>query len=382
MILWVIRIFISSAERNGKLFPERLVIYIKFRFMRRFFILTALALLFSTPLFGQNDEVPSFEDTLVVYEDLFGIREPLDLTLKFNIKEFYKTKKDEKYHKAELTCHVREDFEVKHEVRVKARGKNRREICAIPPFWMNIRYAGIEAEDLAEVIKVKVVTRCRYSSIYKDYVLKEYLIYQIYNLLSPYSFNTRLVRLTLIDTGRKDKVYEDWGFIIEPEAMMAERNNAMPIKSDKLALATVNKEWMDKVAYFHYMIGQADYSVTGRHNLKVITLKEYGPSGFITVPYDFDYTGLVDATYAVPGPNLGIESVRDRYYLGACRSEEVHQQAIEWLASYRDEITDLILSFEYLDEDERMEMIEYMESYYKESESRGFISRRITPTCR
>jgi hypothetical protein len=350
--------------------------------MRRFFILTTLALISSTPLFGQNDEVPSFEDTLEVYQDLFGLREPLTLTLKFNIKEFQKTKRQEKYHKAELTCDVREDFDVTHEVRVRARGNNRMDVCYMPPFWLNIRYAGIEAEDLTGVIKMKVVTRCRGSSIYEDYVLREFLVYQIYNLLSPYSFNTRLVRLKYIDTGRKDKISEDWGFIIEPEAMMAERNSAMPIKSDKLALATVNKEWMDKVAYFHYMVGQADYSVTGRHNLKILTLKDYGPTGFIVVPYDFDYTGLVDATYAVPGENLGIASVKDRYYLGKCRSEDIHQRTIDWLASYRDEIMELIMSFDYLEESDREEMVEYIESYYKGSESKSFISKRITPTCR
>lgn len=350
--------------------------------MRRYFIFATLALVISTSLFGQTDEVPSFEDTLEVYQDLFGIREPLTLTIKFDIKEFQKTKRDEKYHKAEMTCHVREGFEVSHEVRVRARGKNRKDICYMPPFWLNIRYAGIETEELADVVKFKLVTRCRGSSIYENYVLKEYLIYQIYNLLSPYSFNTRLVRLKYIDTGRKDKVSEDWGFIIEPEIEMAERNIAMPIKSDKLSLATVNKEWMDKVAYFHYMIGQADFSVTGRHNLKIITLKEYGPTGFIPVPYDFDYTGLVDATYAVPGDNLGIASVRERYYLGKCRSEEVHQETIDWLASYRDEIKDLIMSFEYMDEKEKVEMVEYIESYYKESESKGFINRRIQSTCR
>ena len=62
-----------------------LVIYIKFNFMRSFFILTALALILSTPLLGQ-DEVPSFEDTLEVYQDLFGVREPLMLTLKFSYR--------------------------------------------------------------------------------------------------------------------------------------------------------------------------------------------------------------------------------------------------------------------------------------------------------
>jgi hypothetical protein len=350
--------------------------------MRSCFILTALALIISTPLFGQYDDAPSFQDTLEVYQDLFEIQEPLTLTLKFNIKEFRKSKRNEKYHEAEMTCHVSEGFEVKHDVRVRARGEIRKELCFTPPFWLNIRHAGIEAEDLTEVIKMKVVTRCNSLSVYENYVLREYLIYKIYNLLSPYSFNTRLVRLKYIDTGRKDKITEDWGFIIEPEDMMAERNKAMSIKSDRLALATVNKEWMDKVAYFNYMIGMADYSVTGRHNLKILTLKEYGPTGFIPVPYDFDYTGLVDATYAIPGENLGIASVRERYYLGACRSEEVHKQTIQWLASYRDEIKDLILSFEYLEEDERLEMVDYIESYFQETESKSFINRGIQSTCR
>ncbi|MDF1575610.1 MAG: hypothetical protein P1P86_10530 [Bacteroidales bacterium] len=350
--------------------------------MRCLFTLTALLLIIFTPICGQYDEVPSFEDTLEVYQDLFGIKEPLSLTLEFNIKEFQKSKRNEKYHPAKMTCHVNDSFEVNHTVRVRARGNNRRDICMMPPYWLNIRYAGIEAEDLRGVTKMKVVTRCRQASVYKNYVLREYLVYQIYNLLSPYSFNTRLVRLKYIDTGRKNKVTEDWGFIIEPEAMMAERNQAMSIKSDKLSIRTVNKEWIDKVAFFHYMIGQCDYSVTGRHNLKILTLKEYGPTGYIPVPYDFDYTGLVHTNYAIPGDNLGITSVRERYYLGACRSEEVHQKTIDWLASYRDEIKNLIMDFEYLDEDGKVDMINYLESYYIESENINFIQRNINITCR
>jgi hypothetical protein len=349
--------------------------------MRSFLILATLALIISPPLLGQ-DEVPSFEDTLEVYQDLFDIREPLNLTLKLNLKEFQKTKYKGKYHPAELTCHVSESFEVKHDVRVKSRGEFRKGFCIYPPIWLNIRLAGIEAEDLEDVTKVKLVTRCKSQSNYDNYVLREYLVYQIFNLLSPYSFNTRLVKLKYIDTGRKDKVMEDWGFIIEPEDMMAERNNAMAIKNDRLSLATVDKDWMDKVAYFNYMVGMCDYSVTGRHNLKILTLKEYGSTGLIPIPYDFDYTGLVDASYAIPMETLGITTVRERYYLGACRSEEVHKKTIQWLASFQDEIRDLILNFEYMDESERVEMVEYIESYYKSSESKGFINRSIQSTCR
>jgi len=357
--------------------------FLKFSTMRSLVFLITLAFIFFAPLSGQNEDGPSFQDTLEVYQDLFDIKEPLILTLKLNLKEFQKTKYKENYHPAELTCHVSETFEVKHEVRVKSRGEFRKGFCIYPPVWLNIRLAGIEAEDLADIAKVKLVTRCKSASIFDNLVLREYLVYQIFNLLSPYSFNTRLVKLKYIDTGRKDKVVEDWGFIIEPEIEMANRNNAMPIKSDRLSLATVNKEWMDKVAYFNYMVGMCDYSVTGRHNLKIVTPKEYGPTtGFIPVPYDFDYTGLVDASYAVPGENLGITSVRERYYLGGCRSEEIHKQTIQWLGSYRDEIRELILNFEYLEESERVEMVEYIESYYEETESKGFINRSIQSTCR
>jgi hypothetical protein len=350
--------------------------------MRSFFILTTLALLLSTPLLGQ-DEVPSFEDTMEVYQDLFETKEPLNLTLKFSVKELQKTKWKETYLPGVMTCHVSDNFHVTHNVRIKARGEIRKTICIAPMFVVNIRHAGIEAEDLAEVIKLKVVHRCKSSNMYRSYVLREYMVYQIWNLLSPYSFNTRLVRLKIIDTGRKNKESENWAFIIEPETMMAERNNCMPIKNDRLSLKTVNKEWIDKAAFFSYMVAQADYSVTGRHNLKIVTPKEYGTTGLITVPYDFDYTGLVNAEYAIPGDDhyLGIESVRERYYIGACRNEEVYQETMAWLESYRDEIKDLILSFEYMEESDRQDMVDYIESYYKQTGNKSFIERSIQSTC-
>jgi hypothetical protein len=350
--------------------------------MRKSFILSGLIFSLTVSIYAQQEWEPTFEDTLEVYNDLFYINEPLHLTLTFDVKDFQRTRKDEKYKKAKMTCVVSDSFQVTHEVRVKARGIYRRDNCQMPPFWLNIRYAGIETEQLANVVKMKVVTRCKSSSVYDEYVLREFLTYKIYNLLSPYSFNTRLVRLTFVDTGRKGKVSENWGFICEPEEMMAERNNAMPIRSDRLSVRTVNQEIMDHVAFFCYMIGQGDYSVTGRHNLKVLTLKDYGPTGFIPVPYDFDYSGLVNTSYAIPDYDLGIDNVRDRYYLGACRSEEEYEKTIQWLASFHDEINELILSFKYLDEDEKVDMVEYIDSYYRETEQKNFIRRRILSTCR
>jgi len=354
--------------------------------MRFILSLAGLFLLISIPLRAQYEDVPTFEDTLEVYRDLFLNKEPLNLTLKFDIKEFRKTRRKEKYHPAELTCHVTDSFYVTHSVRVRARGKYRRDNCSMPPYWLNIRHAGIEAalEDpaLRDVVKMKMVTRCKSMGSHEYLVLREYLVYQLYNLLSDYSFKTRLVRIKYIDTGRKNRESENWGFLIEPEDKMAERNNAMIVDSERLSLRTVNKEIMDKVAFFSYMIGQGDFSVTGQHNLKILALKEFGPTGFIPVPYDFDYCGLVNAEYAIPGEALGIENVRERYYLGACRDEQTHQKTIDWLSSYQDEMVDLIMNFEYLPEKEKLDMVDYIGSYFADSERENFIKYDINPTCR
>ena len=350
--------------------------------MRNLFFLLLLAAFSCIPLSAQQDEYPTFEDTLAVYRDLFGIQEPLNLTLKTDLKHFQRSRTKEEYQPAELTCQVNDTFQVTHNIRIKARGIFRLDYCiSVAPIWLNIKHAGIETEELAEVNKLKLVTHCRSGTKFLDYVLREYLCYKIYNLLSPYSFNVRLVWMKYIDTGREDKVTEGWGFIIEPEEMMAERNNCMPIKNDRLSLATVDKEWMDKVAFYSYMIGQGDFSVTGRHNLKILKSKEYGTGGFIPVPYDFDYCGLVNTPYATPREDLDIANVKERYYLGACRDEEVHEKTIRWLASYREDIENLVRSFEYMEEEERMDMLEYIESYYKASEQKNFIARSINSTC-
>ncbi len=74
-------------------------------------------------------------------------------------------------------------------------------------------------------------------------------------------------------------------------------------------MRTVNSRVMDLLAMFQYMIGNGDYSVTGRHNLRILAMATSGPSGFIPVPYDFDYTGLVNTHYAIPGESLGIKNV-------------------------------------------------------------------------
>ena len=321
--------------------------------------------------------VPESGDALNVYEGLFSDSEPLHLTLEFDIKEFQRTRAKEEYQPAEMTNRVNDTLLVRDSVRVKARGNYRRDNCRMPPFWLNIRYSGIKTRELEGVRRMKVVIPCREAEHYEDYLLREYLVYRMYNLVSPYSYRVRLTRLRLVDTGRNNKESESWAFLIEPDEMLASRLNAREMKYDKLTKQTVNNGAIDLLSMFQYMIGNTDFSVTGRHNLKILAMTSPDPTGFVPVPYDFDYSGLVNSNYAVPNEDLGIMSVRERYFLGPYRSSFIHLRIAEKLEAVRDEIIEMIMNFEYLPEDERLDMVGYLEGFYAQVEDDRFVERNI-----
>ncbi len=324
-------------------------------------------------------------ESLDVFEDLFVREEPLKMTLYTDERQLKKNRRKEEYQPATMTCLMHDSIRVTHPVRIKARGNFRKDYCTLPPFWLNFRYAAIDNPELEDIRRMKMVIRCRPSRQFDEYVLREYLTYKIYNLFTDFSFRVRLIDMALVDAGERnemDTIFHDWAFLIEPEELVAKRLGGLENKSDRLAMRMIHQETMDLMAMFHYMIGHGDYSVTGRHNLKIFNVSNDDVAGFVTVPYDFDYTGLVDAHYAVPGEALGIRTVRERYFLGPCRRPDLFRITIDTMFEYRDEIEELIGNFEYLDGDEKSDMIEYLSTFYRAAESENFIDRQIISTCR
>ena len=351
--------------------------------MRNLFSFLIIFLIFPQYLAAQDQiESGAISDTIIVNKDFFEDDAPLVFTMTFDIKHFQRNKYEGKYMPAELIYSLGDSTEITKNIRLKARGNFRRSFCSMPPFWLNIRKANVVNKSLQGVVRMKVVTHCNGGKASGDYVLKEFLAYKIFNILSPYSFRASLVKMKYIDTGRKNKLTENWAIIIEPEEMLTERLDVYSIENDKLSMKHMLPEHMDIVAMFNYMIGNGDYSVTGRQNLKLFGLKEFAAEGFIPVPYDFDYSGVVNAFYAIPGEKLGIESVTERYYLGACREIETYQSTIDYFNSKKDEIMEMINSFPYLDLKKRAEMISYLEAFYEESSYPGYISKNIKSTCR
>lgn len=321
-------------------------------------------------------------DTLDTSADIFEAEDPMKITLTLDLKKYQKEKFKGEYVPVHFLYEFNDTLILEKEMRMKARGAFRRSHCSMAPFWLNIRKADVENVHLQDVNRFKVVTKCQGSKAYDDYVLKEYLAYKIYNIISPISFRVRLIRMSYVDTGRKNKVSEGWAFLIEPEAMLAERLGGTVIKKDDLATALMKPGDMDLAAMFMYMIGNCDYSIAGRHNMKILGMPGFGSEGYTPVPYDFDYSGLVDASYAIPGENLGISSVRERYYLGACREDAAFLAVIDKINEHRDEILQLVNEFEYLDEKVRGHMIAYLEDYFKLAGTDHNLRFSLQKTCR
>lgn len=353
---------------------------------QRFFGLSVL--IFSTLLLSPASLLCQVEqqhvrqvDTIDTFLDLFDESNPLHITLTLDLKRYQREKHKGEYMPVNFLYQLSDSVQLEKSMRMKARGSFRRSHCHMAPFWLNVRGTDEQNEQFQSIKRIKIVTHCRGSKDYEEYVLREYLCYRIYNIISPVSFRVRLVRMTYVDTGRKSKITEGWAFMIEPEQMLAERKDAVVVKNNELPTTLMRPLELDIMVLFQYMIGNPDFSVSGRHNIKILGLPGYGAAGYSPVPYDFDYTGLVNAYYAIPNEELGIKSVRERYFLGPCKNDGAYIAAIEHINKLREEILGEVNEFEFLDQKEKKDMIQYIEQYFTLASQPDMIERAISRTC-
>jgi hypothetical protein len=226
-----------------------------------------------------------------------------------------------------------------------------------------------------------MVTHCNSGN--ETYLFKEYLIYKIYNILTDYSFRARLLKVNYINTRKESKPVNTYAFIIEPEEFLTERIAGRPVERQNLSLADMKQESADRMAIFNYMIGNTDWAVPNLHNVKIYSIPfSENPGLGIVIPYDFDYSGLVNASYAVPHEDLPIQSVQQRYYMGICRTEQEYLKALKEFSDKKDEIYKTILDFPYLSERTRRDMVKYLNEFYSQFDKRNTIIYSLLKECK
>lgn len=245
---------------------------------------------------------------------LFESEEILEIKIAGNVRGLFNDRGDAApYRPMVLSYKGADSNEVTINIRAKTRGNFRRkkENCSYPPIMLNFTKKEAKPSLFDQQDKLKLVTPCAGD----NYIIREYLVYKLYNLITPKSFRARLVRVNFFDTERK-KESNILGMLLEEDEQMAKRNGSQLMEIKNLAGENTETETFLKMAVFQYMIGNTDWSVPFLHNIRILSFDAKSvPS---VVPYDFDHAGIVDAPYALPPEQLELRSTQERRYRGYC----------------------------------------------------------------
>ncbi len=350
---------------------------------QRFFIILVFLIPPALCAKGQNvvtDTLFFATDTLDKNSGIFDSDDLLTLSLRFDITEYRRKKSDEDYLDALLTYYYGKTDSVTKKIKVRARGEFRREFCSFPPILLNFRSEDTIWGGSSRIDKLKMVTQCYPGN--QESLLREYLIYKLYNVLTDNSFRVRLIKVNYINTAKKNDISTEFAFVIEPIDHLTARINAVEVRTNNLDQNDVIPEMMDRMAIFNYMIGNPDWSVPVHHNVLLLAPGfPMPPDKALVVPYDFDFTGLVNASYATPNPELKIKTVQERIYLGVCRKEEVFVSAFREFSEHKNDFYKIINEFPYLTEYSKKDMIVYLDLFFNGIENRKTVLNKIMFDC-
>ena len=118
----------------------------------------------------------------------------------------------------------------------------------------------------------------------------------------------RLANITYHDTSGRTETLTRYGFFVEHSTRSP--SGTTPSSGSPSGSTCSRGAGRDGDArVFEYMIGNTDWSAVYGHNIVLIR----DAAGRATaVPYDFDFSGLVDTEYARAAPELPIRHVRQR----------------------------------------------------------------------
>ncbi len=213
----------------------------------------------------------------------------------------------------------------------------REDVCRFPPLRVDFTPPPVGPSPFAGQDRIKLVTHCRPAEDFQQKVLLEYAAYRMFNQVSPASFNVRLATIDYVEADGRPFATRV-GYFLENDHALAARLGLVRAKiRQRVPLAMIDPASAARFVLFDYMIGNLDWALQDGppgenccHNGVLLTTRGYANTGLVAVPYDFDFSGLVDAPYATPPDGFSIGSVKQRVYRGYC----VHNNAV--LAAARD----------------------------------------------
>jgi hypothetical protein len=330
---------------------------------------SALALCFLfLPFKGKTQEKGLFETDSI-----------LEITLSGSVRELLNDRSDNaKDHPFHLIYKKADNGLVSVPIEAKTRGNFRRQRgnCYYPPLLLQFPKGDSKKTSIfKESKKLKLVMPCRGDQS----ILHEWLVYRLYNIITPKSFRARLVKVKLEDIKSKKEVTPFYGFLLEDEKQMAKRNGDISVKW-KLRPEQIETNSFLTLAVFEYLIGNTDWSIQFLHNIKLITADSGSAAN--AVPYDFDMSGIVNSSYARPAEELNMRHVQHRRYRGYCIQDmKKYDSVIEFYNKKKEDIYSLYTNCSLLDAKYIKSIVNFLDEFYATINNADEVKKEFEYPC-
>lgn len=326
-------------------------------------------------------DIPGVKEPSAKADILFNDSENLHFKIIGKLNDLFNDRGDKpSYHPVLLQYRNGDSALVSINLTAKTRGHFRREKenCKMPPILLD--FSGKESVKhtvFAGQKKLKLVVPCQG----EDYVIREWLVYKLYNLISDKSFKAKLVQVDFEDSLKQRRSETRYCILLEDEKKMAKRNNSFVWKQEMLDMKSTDENEFKKMAVFQYMIGNTDWGIPYLQNIVLITKDSLMLP--VAVPYDFDHAGIVDASYAGPAPELEIASDRVRLYRGYCESDlKSFQPTFELFNRLKPNIYDVYTKCPLLSAKYIKFVTRFLDDFYNTINNKRSIASEFGAPCR
>ena len=304
---------------------------------------------------------------------------PVDMKLSTDIKKLLLEKNTLNYVDASIHCVFPDSNAADAEVQIKPRGHFRKENCRLTPLAVNFKNEGSQL--FSDLGSLKMVVGCGTRTMDDQALIKEYLTYKIYNIITDMSFRVRLLNVTYNDTRGKIKPYTQYAFLIEDMDEVAKRNKCKKRENFTYSHDNLQRDHTTMVYMFEYMIGNTDWSMPFYHNIKLMVSKEDSLSKPYPVAYDFDMTGLVNPRYGEPHPDLGLKNLQERLYRGYPRTVAEIEDCVKIFLEKKDAVNAVITECPYLNSESKKEMTNFLNIFFNEISNKKNLKRLFVDTA-
>lgn len=295
--------------------------------------------------------------------DLINYQDILEVDIELNLNELLSNRKSEDSFEAVFSFSDLNGKKQSWNTKVEIRGKFRRIKCEeMPPLRLNFKKEDLKQAGLAKFDDLKMVTQCVDDQNEAQQLLfKEYLAYKIYNQITDHSFRVQLVKINFKDTETKESRLQ-YGFLIEDTAQLRARLKAEKYDND----FGIIRDQLEETAYsnmalFQHMIGNADWSVLEIcRNVKVVSKGDK----LIPVPYDFDFSEVVNAQYANTDLNYNLRLINAKALAEMNNEIDVFEESITLFNQKKSAIIKLVKNSKMIKKTDRIRIIDAINRFY------------------